>query len=210
MMIPRYMFFRSESDLPLSIPITTITFTFHSLPNPTQPPLGSHFSPFLLFLHSYKSRYTDQSALDTHFKCPQETQIITFLNSDPVILTPIVDTLIPRCSFTRTNELPDDPTIVYASIAYTSPGAREEALAGWMDVTRSTYANQERTLSYNILDDQDDYSSVKVLEIHESEEWLFEVHAKSEAVVKNRQRYGAMRQHVEHVRLRRAGGFLKR
>ncbi|KAI5305175.1 mRNA splicing protein [Ascosphaera pollenicola] len=154
--------------------------------------------------------YTDQAALSAHFSSPRELLIADFLESDPVILTPIVDTLLPRCGFTRTNELPDDPTIVYASIAYKSPAKREEALCGWMDVAVETASGGAGTLSYSILEDMDDYSSVKVLEIHESEEWLFEVHAKRTSVVRNKTRYGPMRQHVEHVRLRRAGGFLKR
>ncbi|KAI5289049.1 hypothetical protein KEM54_004489 [Ascosphaera aggregata] len=130
--------------------------------------------------------------LETHFNSPGEIRISTFLNSDPVILTPIIDTLTPRASFTRTNDLSDDPTIVYASIAYQTPEAREQALHGWMDVTHATFKNEMGTLSYNILDDQDDHSSVKILEIHESEEWLFEVHAKSEAVVRNKSKFGTI------------------
>ncbi|KAI5293633.1 hypothetical protein KEM52_005363 [Ascosphaera acerosa] len=154
--------------------------------------------------------YADQETLEAHFAQLPASTVMAFLQSDPTILTPIMDVCTTSASFTRGAELPDDPTIVYASITYASSETREEALRGWQDVAQATRDTEPGTLSYHVLRDQDDRTNVKILEIHESEEWLFEVHAKSQAVVRNREQYGSTRTHVEHVRLRKAGGFLLR
>ena len=155
------------------------------------------------------NRYADQAAFDAHIRAPHVAHLIEFLHSDPDILTPIVYHLKPHSAFTRSTSLPPDPTIMFASISYV-PNTKRQALQGWKEVTSATQKTEPGTLSYNILEDRDDVNKVNVLEVYQDDACLWDVHAKSAAVVSNKQRNGSIRAHLSHVRLKAVVGFLKR
>lgn len=87
---------------------------------------------------------------------------------------------------------------------------RARALRGWAVVAAATAAEEPGALSYSVLRAHEDRRLVGILEMYESERYLFEVHAASTAVVWNRRENGGIRRRVNHVRLRCAGGFVKR
>ncbi|PGH27154.1 hypothetical protein AJ80_01110 [Polytolypa hystricis UAMH7299] len=153
--------------------------------------------------------YANQAVVDAHFLTPPVQRLVNYLQSDPDILAPLVYTLKPFLSFTRSTALPSDPTIMYASITY-APGTKRQAVAGWRDVVAATHKHEPGALSYNILEDTEDPDKVNVFEVYASESALWDVHATNPVVVENKQKNGSIRTNVEHVRLKYVGGFLKR
>ena len=73
----------------------------------------------------------------------------------------------------------------------------------------ATEKNEEGTLSYNILTDTDDVDEerIKTLEVYTDEKYLWDSHAKSEAVTGNKERNGGIRIELDLVFLKRVGGY---
>ncbi|KAK2740445.1 hypothetical protein FQN57_006072 [Myotisia sp. PD_48] len=149
--------------------------------------------------------YADQAAIDAHFVTPGVTSLMQFLGSDPVISKPVVYRLDPATSFMRETTVPENATVLLASLTYET-GTRAQAIQGWKQVTEAAESTESGTLGYHVLQNQEDENEIKILEIYESEGYLWDVHAKSAAIVEHQVKYGSIRTGLGHVMLKPVGG----
>jgi quinol monooxygenase YgiN len=141
---------------------------------------------------------------------PAVSTLISLFGSDPTLLlcAPKVHNLHPAASFTRPEiSGHENPYIVFATLDYKS-GTRSQGVAGFSQVCEETEKNEKETLSYSILEDKENDNLVKTLEVYESEKYLWDPHAKSQAVSQNKEMNGGIRNSTSFVFLKRVAGFL--
>lgn len=101
-----------------------------------------------------------------------------------------------------------DPFIAAATIEYKS-GKKEEGLQGWRKVTQETQKSEPEALGYYVASQHDNADVVRIVEFYPSEEYFRNVHAKSQCVLENRQKFGeGYRETFKFVLLKMVAGFL--
>jgi len=101
----------------------------------------------------------------------------------------------------------ENPYILFATLNY-KPGTADYAANGFSAVCRKTEKAEQGTLSYNILRDKDNENQVKTIEVYESEAYLWDPHASSQAVKSNQELTKDMRIDRNLLFLRRITGYL--
>jgi quinol monooxygenase YgiN len=140
---------------------------------------------------------------------PAVASIGAVFASNPTLLKggPVVHNLRPAAAFTRpTISEHTNPYIVFATLSY-KPGTRDTGLEGFARVCKATEA-ESGTLSYNILADNEDAEKIRTIEAYESESYLWDLHAKSEAVQGNAAATKDLRTNLEFAFLKMVAGFL--
>ncbi|KAK3065121.1 hypothetical protein LTS18_009705 [Coniosporium uncinatum] len=154
--------------------------------------------------------YASQSALDSHIATPQVQALLTLFKTEPSLLAepPKVYPLKPFTSFTRPEiDAHSDPYIVFGILTYKA-GSTGKAAEGWKRVCVATEANEKGTLSYNVAENTEEERVLSTLEIYESKEYLWKVHAKSEAVSTNKKMNIGIREGLDLAFLRKVEGYL--
>lgn len=133
-------------------------------------------------------------------------------SSDPSLLqgAPTVHQLQSDAAFTRpTISDHASPYIVFATLNY-KPGTRDTAIEGFAQVCRVSEKPEPGTLSYNILSNKSELDIIRTVEVYESESYLWDVHAKSDAVQGNGAATKDMRTNLELVFLKMVAGYFHR
>lgn len=147
-----------------------------------------------------------------HIDLPQAQHLAKAFEANPdwVVGEPEISMNDTHSSFVRPSLMTatSDPFIATATVEY-KRGKREEALEGWRKVTQETQKNEPEALAYGVTKAQEDDDIVRIVEFYPSESYFRDVHAKSAAVLENRQKYGEeYRESFKFVLLKMVGGFL--
>jgi quinol monooxygenase YgiN len=117
----------------------------------------------------------------------------------------------PVAAFTRASIAEAaDPYIVFATLDY-KPGAAAEGLQGWKDVLEATEKNEPGTYAYMALRDngKDKGNRLRMLEAYESEQYLWDVHCKSDITADKLDHEERLKERDPSVVfLRRVAGYL--
>ncbi|KAI1265299.1 hypothetical protein F5Y18DRAFT_47628 [Xylariaceae sp. FL1019] len=153
--------------------------------------------------------YASREVLDKHMEWQPVKDLVAFMTAaSPLSGAPTVLELpITDLSFTR-EEIKQhaDPYIAVAEIEY-HPDTIPEALPYWKAVVESS-RKESGTLAYGVYRHPSDSNRIFTVEIYESKEYLWDVHAKSDAVAENVKNTKNMRKGLKHTYLRRMGGHL--
>lgn len=146
--------------------------------------------------------------MDAHVASPPVAAMIQLTTSNPTLLQgpPTIHKLHRAATFTRPSVTSHtDPYIVFGTLTYKS-GTRDTAVDGFATVCKRTEETEQGTLSYTIFKDEDD-DKLRTVEAYESEAYLWDPHAKSEAVKENMERTGDTRTNRELVFLKLVSGY---
>lgn len=102
----------------------------------------------------------------------------------------------------------EDPFVAMGVLAY-KDGTVPQSMPYWKDVVAIS-AEEEGTLSYGIYTNTEDKNQVVAWEVYTSKEYLYDVHAKSDAVQANVKNTGHLREGLKHTFLKKVGGFFKK
>jgi len=160
--------------------------------------------------------YADQEAMDAHMDSPAVQEMIKIFGSDASLIAAepaiygLPCTLSPSVEFTRPSiENAADPVIVFANLEY-KPGQASQAIPGWAELVEFAREEEDGTLSYAVLVD-DEKGWVRTVEAYSSLEFLDGVHVKSSAVRKNQRQNRDMRTGGKEVyRLKMVAGYLSK
>ncbi|KAK4683571.1 hypothetical protein P7C73_g6670, partial [Tremellales sp. Uapishka_1] len=154
--------------------------------------------------------YADQAAKNAHHEHVSETTDILAKDTDTSLFAspPIVFALPSAVSFTRASVAQTaDPFVILANFGY-QPNTTVSAVAGWRDLVASAEASEGDTLSYTVLADEE-AGFIRTVEAYASQELLYGVHVKSDAIAANQQQNGDWRTGAKEVhRLKIVAGFL--
>jgi quinol monooxygenase YgiN len=167
----------------------------------------------LISIYLLSARYTDTTALDEHMKAPPIADLMELLTSSPELLSSPMKMykLEPSYSYTRPNvDERSDRFFVFGSLTYTEPKYAEVALNGFGGVGKASEANEPGTLAYAVLRDPEEKCMVRTIEAYESEEYLWDPHAKSAAVQDNIKVQGDTRIGRDLVFLKKVTGYFYR
>jgi quinol monooxygenase YgiN len=141
--------------------------------------------------------------------CPAVVALLELFSSDSTLLQhpPTIQNLQTVAVFTRPTIIEhENPYIVFATLDY-KPDTADFAAEGFSDVCKATEKAEMGTLSYNILKDKDNKNQVKTIEAYESEEYLWDPHATSQAVKSNQELTKDMRTNRHLVFLKLISGY---
>ncbi|KAI0152596.1 hypothetical protein GGR57DRAFT_469624 [Xylariaceae sp. FL1272] len=153
--------------------------------------------------------YENRKVLDEHMEWQPVKDMVAFMTAEsPLSGAPtILELSITDLSFTR-EEIKQhaDPYITVAEIEY-HPDTITKALPYWKAVV-DTSRKESGTLAYGVYRHPFDSNKIFTVEIYESKEYLWDVHAKSDAVAENVKNTKDMRKGLQHTFLRKVGGHL--
>lgn len=155
------------------------------------------------------NRYTDENALSIHQSTPLYHNIIELFTTQPELLgaPPVLTRVNTLHTLTRASVAKEiNPYIVYGTVEYTENGL-DQSLSYWKDVFETTQQKEEGTLSYSLCRDVEDPKILRTVEVYTSEEYLWDVHAKSDALAENVKNTKHLRTGLKHVFLRIVGGY---
>ncbi|KIW00522.1 uncharacterized protein PV09_07881 [Verruconis gallopava] len=101
-----------------------------------------------------------------------------------------------------------DPYIVFASLEYDTTASAEQALHGFHSVSAFSEGEEPGTISYNVVQDLQDPHVIRTLEFYTDEDYLWNVHAISNAVQENKKRQGNSRLRTDFVFFRLIGRYV--
>ncbi len=118
--------------------------------------------------------------------------------------------LDPAFSFTKPQvATAKNPFVVFANIDY-KPGTAETSLQYWEKVATTSENEETGTLSYALCKENSNLDRLHTVEVYESEQYLWEVHAKSEAIATSVQNTKDIRAGLNRAFLKVVGGFFHR
>ncbi|KAF9694462.1 hypothetical protein EKO04_007230 [Ascochyta lentis] len=153
--------------------------------------------------------YASQAAYDSHIASRSSEDLLallaktTLLASPPDSLSFHVTSSYSRQETTKAK----DPYILIASFEY-KEDSREAALAGWQNVTSACQHSEEGTFAYVVGKDTKNALRVGSVAVYESEKYFWAVHAKGNAVVDNKTKYGEIRTKTDLAYYKIVAGFL--
>lgn len=156
------------------------------------------------------SRYTDKPAFDLHMNTEGVQDLIKYMSTEKVVEgapnvreLEVIDGMdLARTDITRHS----DPYIAFAELEY-KPGSAAQSIPYWKQVVE-TSRNETGTLVYGLHKDPVQPDKLYTLEVYESKDYLWDVHAKSDAVAENVKNTKDLRIGLKHSFLKYASGFL--
>ncbi|CAK7219503.1 hypothetical protein SBRCBS47491_003873 [Sporothrix bragantina] len=160
--------------------------------------------------------YADQAAFDAHMKTDIVQDMIKWMGANPVLegapAVHILDIAEPLGYFTRNNAIvsANDPYIVVGEVSYKSAELAEKSFKHWAKVLQTTKDNEEGSLVYALSRGDADPSKIFSLEAYTTKEYLWDVHAKSQAVQDNVKETSDWRSGLKHNIMKQVDGFFVR
>jgi len=153
--------------------------------------------------------YADQATSDAHLASQPVQDLIALMTSDPTLLAgpPAVYQLEPIYSSTKP-EIADakSPHIVFANLDYKPEGIKT-SLPYWEKVASTSEKDEPGTLFYAVTKTAENPDQLHTVEVYESEKYLWDVHAKSQAVQDSVANTKHLRTGLKHAHLQLVGGF---
>lgn len=100
----------------------------------------------------------------------------------------------------------DDPYVAFAELEYV-PGTVTQSIPYWKEVV-TTSREESGTLVYGLHKDPLQSDKLFTLEVYESKDYLWDIHAKSIAVAENVKNTKSLRKGLKHSFLKFRSGFL--
>ena len=100
-----------------------------------------------------------------------------------------------------------DPYVTFAEIDYEHDTAAQ-SIPYWQAVAETGRESEPGTLAYGVLKDAKEKDKLFTVEVYESKEYLWDVHAKSKAVEENVKNTKDLRKGLKHQFLQLRAGFL--
>ncbi|KAL1895252.1 hypothetical protein Sste5346_005398 [Sporothrix stenoceras] len=161
--------------------------------------------------------YADQAAFDAHMQIPLVKDMIQWmggpepvLESAPTVLE--LDIVEDFGLFTRPDGVAAaaDPYVVVGEVSYKDGELVEKSLAHWGKVVATTKADEPGSLVYALARNPAEPTKLYTFEAYESKEYLWETHAKSQAVQDNVAETKDWRAGLKHHIVKQVQGFLTR
>lgn len=155
-------------------------------------------------------RYSDQATSDAHLASKPVQDLIALFGSKPVLAgAPLVYQLEPIYSFSKAHvSQVTDPHIVFANLEYRA-GTADQSLQYWKNVVSSSEA-EDGTLLYALAKEPANLDRLHTVEVYQSENYLWDVHAKSKAVTESVATTKDIRTGLVLSHLKQVGGFFCR
>lgn len=159
------------------------------------------------------NRYADQKALDEHMATAPVKEMISFMGSNPALLegAPTIRQLrwVDDMAFAKpeAGQL-SNPFVVFAHLEF-NPGKRSETLPYWQG-NLACSKDESGTLVYGIAEESDKPDELFTLEVYESEDYLWNVHVKADAVQENINKTKDLRKNLTLAKLELVGGYMCR
>lgn len=161
--------------------------------------------------------YADQAAFDAHMKIPLVQDMIKWMGGPEPVLegAPTVlelDIVEDFGLFTRPEGVAatSDPYVVVAEVSYKDGELVEKSFAHWRKVVDTTKADEPGSLVYALARNPAEPAKLYSFEAYESKEYLWETHAKSQAVQGNVAATKDWRAGLKHHIVKQVQGFLTR
>lgn len=161
--------------------------------------------------------YADQAAFDAHMQIPLVKDMIQWMGGPEPVLeaAPTVlelDIVEDFGLFTRPEETlkAADPYVVVGEVSYKDGELVEKSLAHWGKVVATTKADEPGSLVYALARNPAEPTKLYTFEAYESKEYLWEKHAKSQAVQDNVAETKDWRAGLKHHVVKQVQGFLTR
>lgn len=161
--------------------------------------------------------YADQAAFDAHMKIDLVLDMIKWMGGpEPVLEAPPtvleLDVVEDFGLFTRAEAIGQaaDPYVVVGEVSYKDGELVEKSLAHWAKVVATTKADEPGSLVYALARNPAEPTKIYTLEAYESKEYLWETHAKSQAVQGNVAATKDWRAGLKHHIVKQVQGFLTR
>jgi quinol monooxygenase YgiN len=156
--------------------------------------------------------YASQAVFEQHCKNPIISKLVELIMTPGVLASPIISTYTDIvASLSRpAGGLVNDEFVVWAELNY-----KEETIAeaeeGWTKVVKATEANEPQVGMYYCLRERERPTTVRMMEAYESEDFFWNVHCKSDVVVKRMEDEERLRVgEVDVVFLKAVAGYLRR
>ncbi|KAK4936923.1 hypothetical protein LTR10_022301 [Elasticomyces elasticus] len=155
--------------------------------------------------------YADKATSDAHLAShPVQTLISLFTLQSVLKEAPTVYQLEPVYSFTKPEVMrATDPYIMFANISYKAGGATQ-SFPYWKAVSSTSENNEPGSLLYRLCREEGNADRLHTVEVYESKEYLWDIHAKSEQVRESVTKTKDLRSGLVHAPLKMVGGFLHR
>ncbi|CAK7244831.1 MAG: hypothetical protein STHCBS139747_006379 [Sporothrix thermara] len=160
--------------------------------------------------------YADQAAFDAHMKTDIVQEMVQWMGVNPVLEAPptvhMLDIVDELGYFTRNDAIgaATDPHIVIGEISYKSAELASKSLMYWAKVMQTTRSDEPGSLVYAVACGDAEPSKFYSLEAYTSKDYLWDVHAKSQAVQDNVRETSDWRSGLKHHILKQVDGFLVR
>ncbi|CAK7207785.1 hypothetical protein SEUCBS139899_010598 [Sporothrix eucalyptigena] len=160
--------------------------------------------------------YSDQAAFDAHMKIEKVQDMIQWMGANPVLeAAPTVlelDVVEDFGLFTRGDAIQSakDPHIVFGEVSYKDADLAEKSLAHWAKVVQTTKNDEPGSLVYALTRSNTNPATLYTFEAYTSKDYLWDVHAKSQAVQDNVKETSDWRAGLKHHVLKQVDGFLAR
>jgi len=153
--------------------------------------------------------YADQASFATHQTSSAFKDLVNFAENENLYAEePVVYELTPFHILTRPKVLThNDPYIVFGTVEYQA-GKMVESMPYWKNVFSTTQTEEAGSLVYALCSDHAKPDVMRTVEVYESKEYLWDPHAKSDAVVENVKNTKHLRTGLEHVFLQIIAGYL--
>lgn len=152
----------------------------------------------------------DQAAFDLHMNKKEVKDLIQYLKDQEILIgEPNIRELevIDGMDLTRADvDQCADPYIAFAELDYRT-GAVPQSIPYWKEVV-ATSREESGTLVYGLHKDPLQPDKLFTLEVYESKTYLWDVHAKSNAVAENVKHTKDLRKGLKHSFLKLRSGFL--
>ncbi|KAI1627977.1 hypothetical protein EDD37DRAFT_692264 [Exophiala viscosa] len=155
--------------------------------------------------------YADKATSDAHLTSQPVQDLINLFTSQPVLKEPpTVYQLEPVYSFTKPEAMKaTDPYVMFANISYKA-GSATQSLPYWEAVSSESENNEPGSLQYRLCREEANADRLHTIEVYESKEYLWEIHAKSKQVKESVEKTKDLRSGLVHAPLKMVSGFLHR
>lgn len=163
--------------------------------------------------------YTDQAALDAHMKIDNVTEMIKWMGANTVFEAPPtvleLDVIEDFGLFMRPDAIDqaEDPYIVVGEVTYKDGALVEKSLPHWAKVVHTTKTSEPGSLVYaltrgGVAGGAAEPNKLYTLEVYTDKDYLWDVHAKSQAVQDNVRSTKEWREGVKHHMMKKVHGYL--
>ena len=162
--------------------------------------------------------YADQAALESHMQADVVKDLVAWMGTNPVLEgTPTVLELallqdVEGGVFVRHDVLDStaDPHIVVGEVGFKDSELLQRSLPYWAEVLKTTRDNEPGSLFYALARGSTNPNTLYTLEAYTAKDYLWDVHARSQAVQDNVQASKAWRAGLKLNILKKVNGYLAR
>ncbi|EPE07610.1 4-coumarate- ligase [Ophiostoma piceae UAMH 11346] len=162
--------------------------------------------------------YADHAALESHMETDHVKDLIAWMGANAVLEgTPTVLELellhdVESGIFVRHDALGNtsDPFIVVGEVSFKDSELLQKSLPYWAEVLKTTRDNEPGSIFYALARGTTNPETLYTIEAYTSKDYLWDVHAKSQAVQDNKQASEAWRSGLKLNILKKVNGYLAR